>query len=65
MACALSAAEIHWRDFLASLQERGLHGTTFIVSDNHCGLRLQQNSLAYVLKIAMRSAVASELRQVL
>jgi putative transposase len=39
VSCALSEAEVHWRDFLASLQERGLHGTTFIVSDDHCGLR--------------------------
>jgi putative transposase len=36
---ALSEAETHWRDFLASLQERGLHGTEFIVSDDHAGLK--------------------------
>ena len=36
---ALSEAETHWRDFLASLQERGLHGTEFIVSDDHAGLQ--------------------------
>jgi transposase-like protein len=36
---ALSEAETHWRDFLASLQERGLHGTKFIVSDDHAGLQ--------------------------
>ena len=36
---ALSEAEIHWRDFLHSLQERGLHGTKFIVSDDHTGLK--------------------------
>ena len=36
---ALSEAEIHWRDFLRSLQERGLHGTKFIVSDDHTGLK--------------------------
>jgi putative transposase len=35
----LSEAEVHWRDFLASLQERGLHGVEFIVSDQHAGLR--------------------------
>ncbi len=35
----LSEAETHWRDFLASLQERGLRGTRFIVSDDHQGLR--------------------------
>jgi transposase-like protein len=36
---ALSEAEAHWRDFLSSLQERGLHGTEFIVSDDHAGLQ--------------------------
>jgi transposase-like protein len=36
---ALSEAQTHWRDFLASLQERGLRGVQFIVSDDHHGLR--------------------------
>jgi transposase-like protein len=36
---ALSEAEPHWCDFLSSLQERGLHGTVFIVSDDHAGLK--------------------------
>jgi transposase-like protein len=39
VSVALSEAESHWRDFLASLQERGLHGTEFIVSDDHAGLQ--------------------------
>src|SRR5215207_8823404 len=39
VSVALSEAEIHWRDFLASLQERGLHGVEFIVSDDHAGLQ--------------------------
>ena len=83
VSTALSEAEVHWRDFLASLQERGLNGTVFIVSDNHQGLRaalqarfagvpwqrcqfhLQQNAMHYVPKIALRSTVATELRQVL
>jgi transposase-like protein len=38
VSVALSEAEAHWRSFLASLQSRGLHGLTFIVSDAHCGL---------------------------
>ncbi len=38
VSAALSEAEVHWRSFLASLQARGLHGLTFIVSDAHCGL---------------------------
>lgn len=36
---ALSEAEPHWRAFLTSLHERGLHGTEFIVSDDHAGLQ--------------------------
>ena len=30
---------MHWRTFLESLQERGLHGVRFIASDDHPGLR--------------------------
>ena len=36
---SLSEAEVHWREFLASLQERGLHGVRLVVSDDHAGLR--------------------------
>jgi putative transposase len=39
VSAKLSEAEVHWRDFLGSLQERGLHGVEFIVSDQHVGLR--------------------------
>lgn len=39
VSAKLSEAEIHWRDFLSILQERGLHGVNYIVSDNHSGLR--------------------------
>ena len=39
LSVALSEAQTHWRDFLTSLQERGLHGTLFIVSDDHAGLQ--------------------------
>jgi transposase-like protein len=35
---SLSEAEVHWRDFLANLQQRGLHGVQLIVSDDHAGL---------------------------
>lgn len=37
-SCALSEAEVHWREFLESLQKRGLHSVRLIVSDNHQGL---------------------------
>lgn len=36
---SLSEAEVHWRDMLADLQARGLHGVRMIVSDDHAGLR--------------------------
>jgi putative transposase len=38
-AVSLSEAEVHWRDFLASLQARGLHGVRMVVSDAHAGLK--------------------------
>lgn len=36
---ALSEAEVHWRGFLESLVQRGLHGMESITSDAHAGLR--------------------------
>ena len=36
---SLSEAEVHWRDFLASLQERGMHGVELVISDDHAGLK--------------------------
>jgi transposase-like protein len=39
VSVSLSEAEVHWRDFLASLQDRGLHGVELIVSDDHAGLK--------------------------
>jgi putative transposase len=41
---SLSEAEPHWRDFLASLQARGLHGVKMIASDAHAGLREALNA---------------------
>jgi transposase-like protein len=39
VSVSLSEAEVHWRDFLASLQDRGLHGVKLVTSDDHAGLR--------------------------
>ncbi|WP_435006471.1 IS256 family transposase [Tundrisphaera lichenicola] len=39
VSVSLSEAEVHWRDFLASLQARGLHGVKQVTSDDHAGLR--------------------------
>lgn len=38
VSVALSEAEVHWRQFLKQLQERGLHGVQLIISDDHPGL---------------------------
>ena len=34
-----SEAEVHWREFLSSLKQRGMHGLKLIVSDAHEGLK--------------------------
>ncbi len=39
VSVSLSEAEVHWREFLASLQDRGLHGVKMITSDDHAGLK--------------------------
>jgi len=39
VSVSLSEAEVHWRQFLESLQNRGLHGVRLITSDDHAGLK--------------------------
>jgi len=39
VSVSLSEAEVHWREFFNGLIARGLRGVTFIVSDDHAGLR--------------------------
>jgi len=36
---AMSEAEVHWREFFASLQDRGMYGVKMITSDDHAGLK--------------------------
>jgi transposase-like protein len=38
-ALELGEQEVCWRSFLKNLQERGLHGLTLVVSDDHAGLK--------------------------
>jgi len=38
VSVSLSEAEVHWRAFLGSLIDRGLHGVRLITSDDHAGL---------------------------
>jgi transposase-like protein len=39
VSVALSEAEVHWRDFLSSLMQRGLSGIKLVVSDDHHGIK--------------------------
>jgi putative transposase len=39
VSVSLSEAEVHWREFLGALQDRGLHGVKMIVSDDHAGMK--------------------------
>ena len=45
VSVSLSEHEIHWRDFLRSLVERGLSGVRLIVSDAHSGLAAARQSV--------------------
>jgi putative transposase len=38
-SASLSEAEVHWREFLQSLQARGMRGLRLIISDDHAGMR--------------------------
>ena len=42
---ALDEAEIHWRNVLKSLVERGMYGVRLIVSDDHIGLRAARQAV--------------------
>lgn len=45
VSVALSEAEVHWRDFLSSLQTRGMQGTRLFVSDDHAGLKAARKAV--------------------
>lgn len=82
VSVSLSEAEVHWREFLRSLLERGLHGVRMVTSDDHHGLtaalgstltglpwqrcqfHLQQNAMAHVPRVSMRTEVAAGIRAV-
>ena len=44
VSVSLSEAEVHWREFLKSLHDRGLHGVRMITSDDHKGLGKARNT---------------------
>jgi transposase-like protein len=45
VSVALSEAEVHWREFLTRLQERGLCGVRYFVSDDHAGLKAARKAV--------------------
>ena len=42
---AISEQEVHWRDFIKSLQTRGLHGVKLFISDAHEGLKAARRAV--------------------
>jgi len=45
VSVSLSEAEVHWRQFLQSLVERGLRGVRLIISDAHPGLKAARQAV--------------------
>ncbi len=45
VSVSLSENEVHWRNFLESLVQRGLHGLKLIISDAHSGLKAGKRSV--------------------
>ena len=41
----LSENEVHWRDFLSSLKDRGLYGARLFISDAHEGLKAARDAV--------------------
>jgi len=39
VSVSLSEAEVHWREFIESLQDRGMHGVRMVTGDDHKGLK--------------------------
>ena len=42
---ALSEQEVHWRDFLSDLKDRGLHGIKLFISDAHEGFKAARKAI--------------------
>lgn len=45
VSVALNEQEVHWREFLQSLVQRGLQGVRLIISDAHSGLRAARQAV--------------------
>ena len=45
VSVTLSEHEFHWRNFISSLKDRGLHGVKLFVSDAHQGLKSARKAI--------------------
>ena len=45
VSTSFSEAEVHWREFLQLLLQRGLHGVELIISDDHAGMRAARKAI--------------------
>ncbi len=45
VSVSLSEHEVHWRTFLKSLTDRGLHGVELVISDAHSGLKAAKQAV--------------------
>lgn len=45
VSTSFSEAEVHWREFLQSLTQRGLHGVELVVSDDHAGMKAARKAI--------------------
>ena len=45
VSVSLSEQEVHWRTFLNTLLERGLHGVELVISDAHAGLKAAKQAV--------------------
>jgi putative transposase len=45
VSVSLSEAEVHWREFLLKLKDRGLYGAKLITSDAHAGLKAAKTAV--------------------
>lgn len=45
VSTSFSEAEVHWREFLQSLTQRGLHGVELVISDDHAGMKAARKAI--------------------
>lgn len=45
LSVSLSEHEVHWREFMCQLQQRGMHGVELLISDAHAGLNAARKTV--------------------